>query len=149
MTTNGQSADPRSESHESVSEALPRSLLLYGIQGMMGGLPWAVLIAIVLNATRAAEIVLSGEEFRFSREEFLITFLIVPVWVVIAGIVGLIRGAEKRGVSSALNQPSLPKHLLVGVAGIPPHSNLWKWYLLGCWLGRSCRSTTFPQFSQP
>ena len=34
------------------------------------------------------------------------------------------------------------------MARIQPQSNLWKRQLLGCWLGRSCRSTTLSQLNE-
>lgn len=121
MQTNAKSVDPISESQEANSEVLPRSLLMYGFQGMIGGLLWSVFVAFVLNALKVAGMVFSNNNFRFSTEEFLITFMIVPVWVVITGFIGLVRGAEKRAVPSAVNRPSLSKHLLVGgVVGIIP-----------------------------
>ena len=121
MQTNAKSVDPISESHESDSKVLPRSRLMDGIQGMIGGLLWSVFVAFVLNALKVAGMVFSNSKFRFSTEEFLITFMIVPVWVVITGFIGLVRGAEKRAVASAVNRPSLSKHLLVGgVVGIIP-----------------------------
>jgi hypothetical protein len=121
MRTNAKSVDPISESHESDPKVPPRSRLMNGIQGMIDGLLWSVFVAFVLNALSMAGMVFANNKFRFSMEEFLITFMIVPVWVVISGFIGLVRGAEKRVVPSTVNGSSLLKHLLVGgVVGIIP-----------------------------
>jgi len=96
MQINGKIPNSNLTSQESSSEKLPMRLLTSCIQGMLGGMKWSVLVAFVMVAVRIAVIAFSDTRFRLDWADFFIPFMILPVWVVIAGIVGLVRGVKKR-----------------------------------------------------
>jgi len=96
MQINGKIPNSNLTSQESSSEKLPMRLLTSCIQGMLGGMKWSVLVAFVMVAVRIAVIAFSETRFRLDWADFFIPFMILPVWVVIAGIVGLVRGVKKK-----------------------------------------------------